>query len=154
MWKSIVLTIGAAAVVASVGCMADPKSGKGFTLPDGDLAKGEATFASLQCNACHKIAGVDSLTAEGQESAASVILGGEVSRIKTYGELVTAIINPSHRLASGYEPEAVSVDGESKMRNYNDVMTVTQLTDLVAFLQSKYELRKYDPTDYPMYGPM
>ena len=27
----------------------------------------------------------------------------------------------------------------------------TELIDLVAFLQSRYELREYEPTDYPMY---
>ena len=81
----------------------------------------------------------------------SIALGGEVERIDTYGELVTSIINPSHRLAKGYPIDAVSVDGKSKMRNYNDVMTVTQLNDLVMFLQSKYKLHEYELTDYPMY---
>ena len=65
----------------------------------------------------------------------SIALGGEVTRIQTYGELVTSIINPSHRLAEGYPVDTVSVDGKSRMRNYNDVMTVTELTDLVMFLQ-------------------
>ena len=32
----------------------------------------------------------------GKEEETSVVLGGEVARIKTYGELVTSIINPSH----------------------------------------------------------
>ena len=36
--------------------------------------------------------------------------------------------------------------------NFNDVMTVTELTDLVAFLQSNYKLLEYEPTDYPMYS--
>ena len=66
---------------------------------------------------------------------------------------MTSIINPSHRLAKGYPVYAVSVDGKSKMKNYNDAMTVTQLTDLVAFVQSKYKLLEYELTDYPIYGP-
>ena len=37
------------------------------------------------------------------------------------------------------------------MTNYNDVMTVTQLADLVAFLQSHYELKDYEPTPYGPY---
>ena len=60
--------------------------------------------------------------------------------------------NPSHKIAPGYEPARVQIDGSSKMANYNDVMTVTELIDLVAFLQSKYTLREYEPTDYPLYG--
>ena len=139
-------------VVLVAGCSPTPKSGKGFTLPEGNLAQGEETYVRLQCNTCHTIDGVEQLAGDGETLDLSVALGGEVARIKTYGELVTAIINPSHQLARGYSEQLVSVDGESKMRNYNDVMTVTELTDLVAFLQSKYSLFEYEPTDYPMYS--
>jgi hypothetical protein len=43
----------------------------------------------------------------------------------------------------------VATDGASQMRNYNDVMTVAQLADLVTFLQSHYTLVPYEPTHYP-----
>jgi sulfur-oxidizing protein SoxX len=132
------------------GCVPSPSSGKGFTLPTGDPGRGAEEFVNLQCNACHFIDGIEQL-AGAAEAELSVGLGGEVPRIKTYGELVTSIINPSHRLARGYPEEAIAEGEESKMRNYNDVMTVTQLIDLVAFLQSKYELQEYDPSDYPSY---
>ena len=134
-------------------CAPSPKSGKGFTLPDGDVAMGKATFEELQCNACHSIEGVDQLPTADPEGTKKIALGGEVPRIQTYGELVTSIINPSHRLASGYAPEDVSVSGESTMKNYNDVMTVDELINIVAFLQSKYELKVIEPTYYPEYGP-
>ena len=136
-----------------LGCTPAAKSGKGFTLPDGDIAKGKATYISMQCNGCHTISGVDQLMAEHDTPALSIALGGEVARIKTYGELVTSIINPSHRLAKGHPREEVSVDGQSKMKNYNDVMTITELIDLVAFLQSNYKLIEYEPSDYPDFGP-
>ena len=45
----------------------------------------------------------------------------------------------------------MKVDGKSKMRLYNDEMTVTQLTDLVTFLQSHYDVRAYQPTPYMPY---
>lgn len=79
-----------------------------------------------------------------------VELGGDVSRVKTYGQLVTAIINPSHKLAEGYPEEVVSEDGDSKMPVYNEVMTVQELIDIVAFLQPQYNVvvPKYS---YPMY---
>ena len=82
-------------------------------------------------------------------------LGGEVTRIDTYGQLVTSIINPSHRLAKGHSAEDVTEGGTSKMKNYNDMLTVSQLIDLVAFLQSKYQLKPNEPTPYDMYqyGP-
>ena len=142
-------------VVLSVasGCATSPKSGKGFTLPLGDAEAGKADFISLQCNACHTISGVDQMAANGQAPELSIHLGGEVTRIQTYGELVTSIINPSHRLAKGYPLDEISVNGNSKMRNYNDVMTVSQLTDLVTYLQSKYKLFEVELTDYPAYFP-
>jgi mono/diheme cytochrome c family protein len=149
--KTKTFAFGILALATTLGCSPSPKSGKGFTLPEGNIEEGQATYVSLQCNACHKIAGVDQLVVEGEQPEISVNLGGEVARIQTYGELVTSIINPSHRLATGVDAAKVSVDGKSIMKNYNDVMTVKQLTDLVAFLQSKYKLREYEPTVYPTY---
>ena len=70
-----------------------------------------------------------------------VELGGPVTRVKTYGELITAIINPSHRLAPGYAKEVVSDDGESKMLIYNTHMTVQELIDIVMYLQPKYDVQ-------------
>jgi mono/diheme cytochrome c family protein len=139
-------------LVPFLGCDGGPKSARGFSLPDGDAEKGRATYTELQCNACHKIAGIEQLaSAEGQPEM-SIELGGEVTRIKTYGELVTSIINPSHRMAQGYSAEYVQDEGVSKMPVYNDAMTVAQLTDLVKFLQSKYTLAEYEPTIYVPYG--
>jgi hypothetical protein len=130
------------------GCVPGPTSGKGFTLPEGSTEQGQAAFVSLKCHACHSISGVElpEITAEIDPK---VQLGGKVPRISTYGELVTSIINPSHKLARGHSEEEIAKDGQSKMKNYNDVLTVQQLTDLVAFLQSRYELEPLEPTYYP-----
>ena len=38
--------------------------------------------------------------------------------------------------------------GKSPMPSFNDVMTVSQLIDLVAFLQGQYELVPYERTVY------
>ena len=68
--------------------------------------------------------------------------------MRSYGQLVTAVIHPSHDIAKGYdEAEVVSASGESLMSNFNETMTVQQLIDLVAFLQSTYieYQRDYDP---------
>ena len=141
-------------VAVIVGCDGGPKSGKGFTLPEGDAERGQATFVALNCHACHTVSGVELPELKGEREV-NVALGGEVTKIKTYGELVTSIINPSHRLAKGYLLEEIAnEEGESKMKNYNEVMTVEQLIDLVAFLQSHYELKEYEPTDYPTYPYM
>lgn len=131
-------------------CRQSPESPKGFRLPDGDAAAGRETFLALQCHDCHRVDGVE-LPPPEEKGPVSVLLGGEVSRVKTYGELVTSIINPSHELARGYPAQAVSTDGESLMRTYNDVMTIQQLIDLVAFLQAQYEV--VPPRDYYSYYP-
>ncbi len=134
-------------------CDTGTRSSIGFSLPDGDAEQGRAVYTQLQCAACHEIDGVPQ-NAGTAEPAISVALGGTVHRIKTYGELVTSVINPSHRLASGYAEETIQADGKSLMRNYNSVMTVDELIDLVAFLQSKYNLQKFTPTKYRGYYPM
>ncbi len=121
------------------GC--GPKSGIGFRLPDGSAERGRAAFLALQCTACHRVVGLN-VPNQGT-GVANVTLGGETVRVRSYGELVTAIINPSHRIAPGYPPSQVATpDGQSLMTlaYLNDVMTVQQLIDLVAFLQASYQL--------------
>lgn len=117
-------------------CGCEPNA-RGFVLPDGDLERGASTFQALECDACHS---VGDIAWQGGEDTAEVPLGGTVTRVKTYGQLVTSVINPSHRIARSYLGEEVAEDGESKMRRYNDVMTVQQLVDVVTYLQSQYEL--------------
>jgi mono/diheme cytochrome c family protein len=99
---------------------------------------GRETFLYMHCNQCHTIQGEELPTIPGFEPF--VELGGAVTRVKTYGELVTAIINPSHKLADGYAEDLVSEDGISKMYVYNGFMTVQELTDLVMFLQPHYDV--------------
>lgn len=132
----LVLFLG---IALNVACDRGPKSAAGFRLPDGEADKGQALFVEFECTACHTISGLE-LAAPTEKGPVTVKLGGAVSRVQTYGDLVTSVINPSHRLAPRYPVETVSTDGESLMRNYNDVLTVQQLVDLVAFLQSQYDV--------------
>ena len=123
-------------LLAGTGC---EMQSRGFVLPPGDAEQGKATFVELGCNTCHTLTGIELAASDG-EPPIRVALGGRVSRVKTYGDLVTSIINPSHWLARGDDPTTVTADGTSKMRVYNDVMTVTELIDLTAFLQAQYEV--------------
>ena len=111
----------------------------GFRLPEGDPDAGRATFLRLQCHGCHTIAGKELPVIEGRD-APYIVLGGKVAKVKTYGELVTSIINPSHRLTRRYARALVSEDGESKMELYNSIMTVQELVDIVTFLQPTYDI--------------
>jgi mono/diheme cytochrome c family protein len=132
-----VLLITFAAMLS--GCDEDrTMSERGFRLPDGNALAGREAFLYMHCNQCHTINGEELPKVPGFEPY--VELGGAVTRVKTYGELVTAIINPSHKLADGYAEEVVSVDGKSKMYYYNGFMTVQELTDIVMFLQPHYDV--------------
>jgi hypothetical protein len=104
----------------------------------------------MACNDCHSVVGMSEFR-EGVWAAIDVPLGGPTSRIKTYAELVTSIINPSHHVSEKYEDEPYTRDGVSTMRPYNQVMTVDQLIDLVTFLESQYTLVEYPQTIYQNY---
>ena len=139
-----------AALTAFTGCEADRMSEKGFSLPEGNALAGKEAFVYMHCHECHTIAG-EELPTLAMADPPYVALGGKVTRVKTYGELVTAIINPSHKLAQGYATELVTNDGESKMPLYNGYMTVQELIDIVAFLQPHYDVYvpQYEYRIYP-----
>jgi L-cysteine S-thiosulfotransferase len=140
-------------VMLLAACTQGPESPKGFSLPEGNAENGKTVFMAYQCLACHSMKGVDDGNTE-QQLKNKVLLGGDVSTVKTYAELVTSVINPSHRIAAEYNSESyINEAGQSRMRNYNDVMTVTELVDLVAFLQPQYNLKPFNRTNYPHYFP-
>ncbi|SHM55917.1 Cytochrome c [Cyclobacterium lianum] len=120
---------------------------RGFALPEGDIELGKAAFTKLACNACHSISGI---AWQGKNDGLRIPLGGEVSSQKTYGELVTSVINPSHKIGWVNKNEGITEDGRSRMKNYNELMTVQELIDLVAFLQSEYKVTA-PATDYHPY---
>ena len=128
------------------GCDQGPDSPRGFSLPVGDVERGKTVFLSSGCLACHTVEGIESDIA--LEIEKPVVIGGDVPRSKTYADLVTSVINPSHKISRGYTKGDVAEDGQSKMRNYNDLLTVTELVDLVTFLETHYDLVEYRPTRY------
>jgi hypothetical protein len=135
--KGIRVLVAAGLATALIACTTGKKSSSGFRLPEGNAERGKALFFELKCNDCHQVVGTH-LAAPGERATVPVMLGGEFAYDRTDGELVTAIINPSHRLARGYPKEMVERDGKSRMRDYSDTLTVRELVDLVAFLQTTY----------------
>jgi sulfur-oxidizing protein SoxX len=126
-------------VVFTVACDTGPKSAAGFRLPDGNVDVGKQLFVQLECNSCHAILGLE-LPQATQSGPVTVTLGGPVTKVKNYGQLVSSVINPSHKIIRRYPKEEITVDGESIMQNYNETMTVQQLIDLVTFLQAQYRV--------------
>lgn len=136
-----------ALLFALPGCSSGPESPRGFSLPKGDAEQGKQMFVRMECTACHTVSGVE-LPDPDEMLDISLMLGGEVPQVKTYADLVTSIINPSHKIVTRYPRELADKDGVSKMPIYNDLLTVTDLIDIVAFLEPRYTLQPYSPTGY------
>ena len=133
------ILLGVVFWLAVSGCAPPEKSAAGFRLPDGDVEAGKKAFVELKCNACHRVEGMD-FGEPVADPPVPVTLGGPTPYVKSDGELVTSIINPSHRLARGFPKEEITSGSGSRMADYSDVMTVRQLIDLVAFLHTVYEV--------------
>lgn len=151
--KKNILFVCVSVMLSLTACDMGPKPSRGFSLPDGDVLKGQQKFVKFRCNDCHIVRGLDEVNEvnEGDELIMTVPLGGKTTRIVTYGELVTSIINPSHKISQKYLITPVAENGRSRMRNYNELMTVEDLIDLVAFLQEQYELEPVSRTYYAVY---
>lgn len=148
---SVIGVLGGAAILLGA---CQPPGSQGFTLPEGDPSAGQQTFTLYGCQNCHTVSDVAGLRSEAEEYERTIPLGGEKTRTYTYGELVTSIINPSHKISQRYLGDQVAIDGVSQMQDYNDVLTVSDLIDLVAFLEANYSLQDYTRTQYYPYGPM
>ena len=148
--SAVVLLLGA----ALGGCDQGPAPVKGFVLPEGDIARGQEVFASVGCRYCHTVTDVELPPFE-PDPVLDIELGGKVYRVKSYGELLTSIVNPNHIVSAEYRATleaAERKDPQSPMPVFNDVINVTQLIDLTAFLHSRYELLSPQYRGY-YYGP-
>jgi L-cysteine S-thiosulfotransferase len=142
--KLLALAVLAASGVA---CTTGRYSSASFHLPvDGDAERGKVVFVSMGCHTCHSVAGA-SLDRPTVQPPVPVSLGGEVDHRLSDAYLVTSVIDPSYALAP-QPKDQITRDGRSRMPGYDDQLTVRQLTDLVAFLQSHYTVRVMRP-EYP-----
>ena len=126
------------------GCRTYPDQVGSFRFPilSGDIQRGQAAFLRLECNQCHVVNGVDLPEFSGPRPV-TVELGGELYFAKTYGDLVTSIINPDHVLSENYLdqlPREVRRRTSSSPMYLKEDMRVTELIDIVAFLNSRYSL--------------
>ena len=136
MKASIIVGLAALGFCAA-GCQKDLKSTRTFRMPQGDAAKGNIAFVALKCVRCHTVDGVE--LPKPTESADKILaLGGKVSRLRTYGDLLTSIIHPDASLSPALTQEQRKMMTRSPMPPVNDEMTVQQLIDLLAFIQPRY----------------
>ena len=115
----------------------------GFPASEGDVIAGRQAFIDHRCHQCHSIAD-ERMPPLAGGSRPMLELGGPASIVRSYADLTTSIINPNHAISERYRDQALlrgELPLESPMPTPNlDTMTVRQLIDIVAFLDSKYEL--------------
>ena len=130
-------------------CDRSPKSGRGFVFPEGDAARGKTAFVQMKCYTCHRVDGEVDLPAPLVDPSLVIPLGGEVLRVRTYGDLVTSIIHPEYNISDQVTANRRWEVKQSPMPTVNDTMTVQQLLDIVTFLQPHYH--RLEPLYYNQY---
>jgi len=141
--KPILGIAGLLGVILLGACKTFPDYSSDFRFPilRGDIVRGQQAFVDLGCNLCHEVDGIQ--LPRPAMIPVSVILGGELMFAKTYGDLVTSIINPDHVLSDTYLeqlPRDQSRVLNSSPMYVNPDMKVTEMIDIVAFLNSRYSL--------------
>jgi hypothetical protein len=142
--KKVFVVLGASALVA--GCASGLLFG--FPVDQGDITAGRQAFIDHRCHQCHGIADETMPPLAGADRPI-LELGGSTSVIHSYADLTTSIINPNHAISERYRDQQVVLKGEipleSPMPRPNlDTMSVSQLINIVAFLDSKYRVMVED----------
>ena len=135
------ICFGFALLLMLSGCTRDQQDVKGFVLPPGDVEVGKRTFVRLGCGQCHYVANAELPTHE-QPMRFEITLGGVVRQVRSYGDLMNAIVSPDHELSPQYVQQ-LKADGRepgpSPMPDFTSSMTVADLIHLVEFLHRQYE---------------
>jgi cytochrome c1 len=101
-----------------------------FTWPKGDPVKGLEVFVKLECYSCHEVKGLK-FPAPSGEIGPELSVMGPLHDAEYFAE---AIINPNAIIEPGHGYQAA--DGSSKMPSYNDLVTLQEVIDLVAYLKA------------------
>lgn len=125
--------------VLAAGCGDNLQATGRLRLPKGDVANGKAAFVALKCVECHTVNGVADLPKPTVAADKVIELGGDVARMRTVGDLLTAIVHPSFSISEKMTVPAGEKAPKTEMREVNDRMTVKQMIDLVTFLQPQYK---------------
>jgi L-cysteine S-thiosulfotransferase len=136
------LVLGIALPPLLAGCASS--SLFGFPVDQGDIAAGRQAFIDHRCHQCHSIAD-ERLPALAGADRPIFELGGPTTMVRSYADLTTSIINPNHTVSERYRDQQLLLNTELPLESPMpmpsiDTMSVRQLIDIVAFLDSKYEL--------------
>jgi mono/diheme cytochrome c family protein len=105
-----------------------------FSLPaGGDAVRGREVFADLECYRCHAIRGQSFPPGGGEGNVGPELTGMGAHHPAEY--FAESILAPNAVLVEG--PGWIGPDGRSIMPSYADSLSVTQLLDLVAFIEGQ-----------------
>jgi sulfur-oxidizing protein SoxX len=137
---SVILALASSSLIA--GCASGALFG--FPADQGDIVAGRQAFIDHRCHQCHSIAD-ERLPPLAGADRPILQLGGPTTMVRSYADLTTSIINPNHAISERYRDQQLLLNSElpleSPMPMPNiDTMSVRQLIDIVAFLDSRYQL--------------
>ncbi len=115
------------------GCYGTPEARR-FSWPAGNPPTGRDVFVKLECYTCHEVKGETFPAPDPGPDSGKV--GPELSAMAPLHPeeyFAEAIINPNAAVEEGKGYRAP--DGKSKMPSYNDLVTVQEVIDLVAYLK-------------------
>lgn len=127
-WMPIAVLVAFAGAAGLTACTTKYK----FYLPEGDPVAGKEAVRTMQCYVCHEFAGSDLPAPHAQPEVPVDI--GVAQAAQSRGQLIESIIAPSHKVPEDLEG---ATSGElSRMGDYSHAMSVRQLVDIVAYIQS------------------
>ncbi len=106
----------------------------GFVLPKGDPEAGRKDFTRLGCVACHRVAGDPELPASTSATPGPTLNFGPAVPA---GTIAQSIVAPSHTIAPDFGQGTPEDPQTSPMHNFSDEMTLRELMDITAYLQSR-----------------
>ena len=114
---------------------------EGFFLPKGNPEAGKKAFVRLKCTSCHWVQNEMDLS-QPVTAKAGPMLGDQQARYSA-GWITNSIVSPSHTIALDSNGKAENSE-LSRMGDFTEVMTVRQLIDIVAYIQSLDDRKNSD----------
>jgi len=126
---------------ATVAPAPDETAGAAVVLPKGEPGAGRQAFLDLECTVCHRVTQDPEFPAPVSRSQGPDL--DHTLRLRPVSELAAAIILPSHSMSLKTSDELKKrLEGVlSPMGDFSRIMTVRQLADLLAYLQSLEAVR-------------
>lgn len=108
-----------------------------IVLPNGDVEMGEKAFVRLGCSDCHAVAGRDDLPTPPPAPRGPDLGPVHAAHASADpGGMATEIVSPGHIVASSSDDPPGSTDAGVEMTDLTATMSVRDLIDLLAYLES------------------